>query len=285
MLVYFEANTPPAASRLEDSATRGNFSRAVDHGGVTSDVFAQPRTFGDVGGGTFYNTILVLTRDGRSAIEPAPVGPLLEHETARYRKVIADLDRSMKTSLEQLEASMTPQVKADRRARRADRWKTQFRNPTVLASELDAADKSDEADYQTQKARLMPPATREPKSVYWGPRLALEAIEDRLASLDAADRRDGACGRVDPAFTAEHGVRFELATSGVAGCVPMVQVRKDLVDRKRPGEVQLLTVWFPESRCGEQWVGKPSLQSNRCDVGLPLLRELDWGAFRTMLGW
>jgi len=42
---------------------------------------------------------------------------------------------------------------------------------------------------------MTPPSVRDPKSVYWGPRLALEAIEQRLASLDDAGRRGGACGR------------------------------------------------------------------------------------------
>ena len=248
-------------------------------------MFAQPRTFGQVGGGTFYNEMLVITRDGRPVLEPAPVGPLLEGEIARFRKIITDIDRGMKSSLDQLEASMTPQAKAERRARRADRWKAQFRNPGTLESELDAADKSDESDYQPQKARLSPPATRDPKSVYWGPRLALEAIEKRLASLDATGRKGGACGRVDQAFSAENGVRFEPVGSGGAGCVPMVRIRQDLVDPTRPSEVQLLTIWMSESPCGEQWVGKPSLQSNRCDVAVPLLREMDWGAMRAAMGW
>jgi len=284
-MVYVQTNTPPLAAHLEDRATRGNFSRGFEESGRTSGVFAEPRTFGQVGGGTLYNEMLVITGDGRPALEPAPVGPLLEIEVARLTRIVADLDRGMKRSLDQLEASMTPEAKAERRARRAERWKTQYRNPDTLARELDAADKSDESDYQTQRARLSAPATRDPKSTYWGPRLALEAAEKRLASLDAAGRQGGACGRVDPAFTAENGVRFEPVGSGGAACVPMVRIRQDLVDRTRPGDVQLLTVWMSESPCGEQWVGKPSLQSNRCDVAVPLLRELDWSALRSVLGW
>jgi hypothetical protein len=185
-IVYFQTNTVPMASHLEDRATRGNFSRGFEESGRTSGVFAEPRTFGQVGGGTLYNEMLVLTRDGRPALAPAPVGPLLEAEIARVSKVVGELDRSTKRSLDQLEASMTPEAKAERRARRADRWKTQYRNPETLARELDAADTSDESDYQTQKARLSAPATRDPKSTYWGPRLALEALQHRLASLDAA---------------------------------------------------------------------------------------------------
>jgi hypothetical protein len=284
-LVYVRTNTPPAASHLEDRATRGNFSRGFEESGRSSGVFAEPRTFGQVGGGILYNEMLAITRDGRPVLEPAPIGPLLEQEIARVRKIITDLDRGTKSSLDQLEASMTPAAKAERRARRADRWKTQFRNPTTLEGELAAADKSDESDYQTQKARLSPPATRDPKSVYWAPRLALEAIEQRLASLDDAGRKGGACGRVDPAFSADYGVRFEPVGSAGASCVPMVRIREDLVDPRRPGEVQLLTIWMSESPCGEQWAGKPSLQSNRCDVAVPLLREIDWPAMRAAMGW
>jgi hypothetical protein len=284
-IVYFQTNTAPMAAHLEDRATRGNFSRGFEESGRTSGVFAQPRTFGQVGGGTLYNEMLVITRDGRPALEPAPIGPLLEVEIARLSKVVGEIDRGTKRSLDQLEASMTPEAKAERRARRAERWKTQYRNPDTLARELDAADKSDESDYQAQKARLSAPATRDPKSTYWGPRLALEAAEKQKASLDAAGRQGGACGRVDPAFTAENGVRFEPVGSGGSTCVPMVRIRQDLVDRTRPGEVQLLTVWMSESPCGEQFAGKPSLQSNRCDVAVPLLRELDWSAMRTVMGW
>jgi hypothetical protein len=285
VMVYFQTNTPPMADHLQDAATRGNFSRGFEENGRTSGMFAEPRTFGQIGGGTLYNEMLVITRDGRPALEPAPLGPLLESEIARLARVVGELDRGRQRSLEQLDTTMTPEAKAERRARRAERWKTQYRNPDTLARELDAADKSDELDYQTQKARLSPPVTRDPKSAYWGPRLVLETLEQRLASLDAAGRQGGACGRVDPGFSAEHGVRFEPVGTGGAGCVPMVKIREDLVDPGRPGEVQLLTVWMPESPCGEQWVGKTSRQSDRCDVAVPLLRELDWSALRNVTGW
>jgi hypothetical protein len=65
----------------------------------------------------------------------------------------------------------------------------------------------------------------------------------------------------------------------------MVRIRRALVDRKRPTEVHLLTIWLPSSPCGEQWVGRSSVKSDRCDVGLALLRELDWGAMRAVMGW
>lgn len=283
-LVWFRTNYPPLPEHLEDRTTRGNFSRGPDQG-LAVTAFAQPRTFGDIGGGTLYNSILILTRDGRPALEPAPLGALLEVEIARYRKLIAELDQGMKRSLDQLEASMTPDAKAERRARRAERWKTQYRNPNVLAQELDAADRSDEASYQTEKARFSPPATRDPRSVYWGPRMALEAVQHRLTSLDAAGRNGGACGRTDSAFDSGNEVRYEPVGSGRTDCIPMVRIRQDLVDPKRPAEAQLLTVWLVDDPCGEQWIGKPSLQSDRCAVAVPLLRELDWAGVRGVFGW
>ena len=161
-LLFFQTNYPPLASHLEDRAV-ARFTRTIENDGPSYEVFSQPRTFGELGGGTLYNSILVIARDGRSILEPAPLGPILAGEIARYQKLIADLDRGTKSSFEQLEASMTPQAKAERRAKRAERWKTQFRNPATLASELDAADKSDEADYQRQKERLTPPAVRDPR--------------------------------------------------------------------------------------------------------------------------
>ncbi len=285
LLAWFEANKPPTPPMLEDPATRGNFTRGLVAEDPLQGMFAEPRTFGQIGGGTLYNSMLVFTKDGRSVLEPAPAGVLLEGEIERVKRLIAGMDRNAKSSLEQLEASMTPQAKAERRAKRADRWKTQFRNPTTLTGELDAADKSDESDYQRQKERFTAPAVRDPQSVSWGPRLALEALEKRLASLDAAGRQAGACGRMDPAFAVHNGVRFEPATSGGAGCVPMVRIRRGLVDLKRPAEIQLFTVWIVERPCGELWVGKPSLQSDNCDQVVPLFRQLDWAALRTVLGW
>jgi hypothetical protein len=283
-LAFFQTNYPPLASHLEDRAVP-RFTRTIENDGPAYEVFSQPRTFAELGGGTLYNSILVITWDGRSILEPAPLGPILAGEIARHQKTIADLDRVTKSSIEQLEASMTPQAKAERRAKRAERWKTQFRNPATLASELDAADKSDESDYQRQKERMTPPSVRDPKSVYWGPRLALEAIEQRLASLDDAGQRGGACGRMDQAFSPQNGSRFELAASGNAGCVPIVRVRRNLVDLKRPNEIQLLTLWLPDDPCGEQWAGKAVPQSNRCDFAVPLMRELDWTAMRAVMGW
>jgi hypothetical protein len=283
-VVSFQTNRRPQAFHLEDRAV-ARFSRTIENDGPPYEVFSQPRTFAEVGGGTLYNSLLVITRDGRSILEPAPLGPILAGEIARFQKSIADLDRETKRSLDELETSMKPQAKAERRAKRAERWKTQFRSPAALASELDAADKSDEADYQRQKERLTPPAVRDPKSVYWGYRLGLEALETQLASLDDAERRGGACGWMDPAFSPQNGARFEQAASARTGCVPVVRIRRDLVDLKRPNEVQLLAVFLPDEPCGAYWAGKAALQSNRCDVAVPLMRELDWTAMRAVMGW
>lgn len=109
--------------------------------------------------------------------------------------------------------------------------------------------------HRRQKARLGIPGAREPRSAYWGPRLALEAHEQRLRSLDAAGRNAPACGRVDPTFQAGYtDVRYELASAAGADCVPLVRVRRDLIDRKRPlTEVQVMTIWFAGNRCGDLW--------------------------------
>lgn len=284
-ILFVDTNHLPGANHLEDRATRGNFSRGVENSGLPDGVFVQPRVFGQIGGGTLYATNLVLTRDGRPPLEPAPLGVLLDDEIARYRQEIAALDQGTKRSLEQLEASMTDAAKADRRARRADRWKPQYPNPDALTRELDNADKSDEADYQRQKERLTPPAMRDPKSVYWGPRLALEALEQRASSLTPEERAGGACGRLDPAFNQSQAVRYEPVATAGSSCVPMVRIRRDLVDPRRPAEVQMVNFWFSESLCGEHWAGTPSLRDTRCDAIVPFLRQFDWTAFRKTLGW
>lgn len=228
-IAIVETNTPPTPPKLEDRATRGNFTRRLQAENPLEGAFAEPRAFGQVGGGTFYNEMLVITRDGRSVLEPAPVGPLLEGEIARFTRLIAQMDTETRRSLEELEASMTPQAKADRRARRADRWKTQFRNPTTLASELDAADRTDESDYQRQKERLTPPAARDPKSVYWGPRLATEAIEQRLASLD---RHRPAGRRLRPS---RYGIQRRQRRPVRAGCLGGRRLRSHGADSPGTG--------------------------------------------------
>jgi len=288
-LLYFETNFIPGDHYLVDPATRGNFSRGVANEGRIDGVFAAPRVFGEIGGGTIYQDVIVFTRDGRSALEPAPLGPLLEGEIARLRKRIADTDAGNERALAQLDASMTPQAIAERRARREERFRKDRprADAATMAREMDAAARSDEYDYQRQKERMAVPPTRDPRSVYWGPRLALEAHEQRLASLDGTGRNAAACGRVDPAFAIDNQVRYDLASAGGADCVPMVRIRRDLIDRKRPiTEVQLMIVWFRESRCGELLARDVSINPRSpCVNFVPLLREMDWTAVRRAIGW
>lgn len=288
-LLYVETNFIPADRQLEDPATRGNFSRGVGGPGRIDGAFAAPRSFGEIGGGTIYQDMIVFTKDGRSALEPAPLGPLLESEIARVQKLVADMDAGNARALQQLEATMTPQAIADRRARREERFKKDRprADAAAMAREMEAAERSDASDYQRQKERLSAPATRDPKSVYWGPRLALEAHEQRLLGLDAAGRNAPACARIDPAFAISDQVRYELASAAGADCVPMVRIRRDLIDRKRPiTEVQLMTINFRERRCGEKWSGAPPTDKrDSCANFLPLLREMDWAAARRAIGW
>ena len=277
-LLYFGINRPPGAGHLVDAATRGDFSRGVDNDGLPQGAFAQPRTFGELGGGTVFADMIVLTRDGRSPLAPAAIGPLLEGEIARLKKIVADSERSVENSLQQLESSMTPAAVAERRARREARWKTETRDPAALALRLDAAERTDDYDYLRQKEQLSSPALRQP-------RMALEALQQRLAALDAAGRQAAACARLDAAFSAPANVRFEPLGS-TPDCVPMVEVRRDLVDPRRPAsEVQVMSVWFREGLCGIGLAAEAARRSERCELAVPLLRELDWGAMRRSVGW
>jgi hypothetical protein len=81
-------------------------------------------------------------------------------------------------------------------------------------------------------------------------------------------------------------VRFVVAGTA-PNCVPMVQVRSDLPDPRRPlEEVQSLVVFFGGSLCGELMAGSAPLSSaGRCGYGVPLLREMDWPLVRRTLGW
>lgn len=288
-LLFIETNLIPGDHYFADAVTRGNFGRHAGSDGRIGGVFAAPRSFGEVGGGTVYPEVVVFTRDGRSALEPAPLAPLLEGEIARLKKLIADSDAGHARSLQQLEASMSPQAVAERRARREERFRKDRprADEATMAREMDAAARSDESDYQRQKERLSPPAARDPKSAYWGPRLALEAHEQRLRGLDADGRNAAACGRIDPVFGVADQVRYELAASAGADCVPMVRVRRDLIDRRRPiSEVQVMTIWFREHRCGERWAAPPPTNPrDACSHFLPLLREMDWSGARRAIGW
>jgi hypothetical protein len=281
-LLYIETNRAPAT--LVDGATRGEFSRPGDDG-QADGYFAAPRTFGEIGGGTIYADRLVFTRDGRSALVPAPIGTLLQIEVARLTKLANDVEAGFARQLKDLDASMTPQAVAEQRARRERIWSKETRDPAALVRRLDAAHRTDEYDYQRQAEYFSLSAPRIPSSILWRPRLALEAAQARLAALDAAGRQQPACGRMEPGFDSLSGVRFEVAGT-MPDCVPMVQMRPDLVDPKGPvTEVQLLTVWF-NTVCGEHFGGKPRvLRDDYCESFVPLLRELDWAAARKVLGW
>jgi hypothetical protein len=281
-LLYIETNRAPAT--LVDGATRGEFSRPGDDG-QADGYFAAPRTFGEIGGGTIYADRLVFTRDGRSALVPAPIGTLLQIEVARLTKLANDVEAGFARQLKDLDASMTPQAVAEQRARRERIWSKETRDPAALVRRLDAAHRTDEYDYQRQAEYFSLSAPRIPSSILWRPRLALEAAQARLAALDAAGRQQPACGRMEPGFDSQSGVRFEVAGT-MPDCVPMVQMRPDLVDPKGPvTEVQLLTVWF-NTVCGEHFGGKPRvLRDDYCESFVPLLRELDWAAARKVLGW
>jgi hypothetical protein len=73
-LLRFATNEAPARHELIDWETRGSFGRDAGRDGLGFDAFAMPRVLGGLGGGTVHADTLVLTRDGPSVLEPAPVG-------------------------------------------------------------------------------------------------------------------------------------------------------------------------------------------------------------------
>ena len=184
---------------------------------------------------------------------------------------------------------MTAEAVARRRAKREAAWAREARDPAAMARRLDAAERTDESDYQRQKERLGVPAVRDPKSVYWGPRLLLQALEAQAATLDAAARQAAACGSIDPAFGSDGtlNVRYVALAGAGPGCVPMVQQRTDLVDPRRPHtEVQLLWVNFIDRGCGEH-SSRPdaAVAENTCSRFNATLARLDWPALLKALGW
>jgi hypothetical protein len=288
-LLYFETNYVPRADQLADRATAGDFNRGVSagrHGGY----FAQPRALAQLGGGTAYADVVVLTRDGSSVLAPAPIGALLDIEIERLGQIVTNAERGSADRILEAEAGMAPERVAERRAKREAAWNRETRDPAQLAQRLDAAHRSDLADVERTRKDFAIPAQPDPRHRYWAPKLALDAARQLAASLGASGREQPACGRVEPGFLGSHGVRFVPAGSaaaGAAGCVPMVQVRADLLDPKRPlDEVQLLTVLFVGSTCGEVLGGvRPLPTAGRCGHGVPLLREMDWAVARRALGW
>lgn len=284
-IMTFDLNEVPRADQLEDRATAGDFSRGVvarRHGGY----FAQPRVLGQVGGGTVFADAIVFTRDGSSVLAPAPIGALLDIEIERLTQAVTDIERGSAERIRDADASLAPDQVAARRAARVEAWQRETRDPAVLAQRLDAAHRSDIAGVEQTRRDFAIPAQPDPRHRYWGPRLALDTAQKLNAALGAAGRSQPACGRVEPGFSASYAVRYEVAGSA-ANCVPMVQVRADLLDPKRRlDEVQLLAVYFSGSDCGEV-IGdaRPLPSAGRCHYGVPLLREMDWAAARKALGW
>lgn len=286
VMIWLRTNVVPRADQLLDRATAGDYSRGVSegrHGGS----FAMPRVLGELGGGTVYAQMIVFTRDGRSVLVPTPIGTLLDGEIARLQQEVATAERASAERVRQAEASMTPQAVGERRARREAAWQRETRDPAQLARRLDAAHATDEADLQRTRREFSIPPQPDPRHRYWAPKLALDAAQALAATLDAAGRQQPACARSEPGFAPGHAVRFDVA-GRAAGCVPMVQVRDDLLDPRRPtSDVQLLTVWFSGELCGEYGAAdaRPLPAGGRCGFGVRLLRELDWAAARRALDW
>lgn len=296
--INFRVNWVPRADQFVDPATRGDFTRdAVP--GTEGGVFAAPRVLGELGGGMVFADLIYFTRDGRSPLVPAPIGPLLRVEIERLRKWVRETEEGAANRLREAEASMTPERVAERRAKREAAWARETRDPEQMTRRLDAAHRTDLSSLERERVDFTPPAQPDPRNRFWGPRLALQAAERTLAALEAqgADAlASPACGRMEPGFSTTLQVRFEPAAgrSDVVvadvgrgtGCVPMMQVRRDLIDgRRAPTEVQLFGIWFAGSLCGEHWAVKPLPRGERCGYGVPMLREMDWGAARQALGW
>lgn len=283
-MLFFELNYLPRPDHLLDRAT-SDFSRGVrngHHGGY----FAQPRVLGQVGGGTVYAEAVVFTRDGSNPLAPAPLGPLLDLEIERLAKVVADTERGSAQRIREAEQSMTPERVAERRAKRETLWSRETRDPARLAQRLDAAHRTDLEDLERTRREFSIPAQPDPRHRYWGPKLALEAARARAAAPGAGGRDQPACARLEPGFQPAYAVRFEAAGSA-PDCVPMVQVRANLVDPKRPlDEVQLVMVPFRGLACGEVLGGlRRDAATDACGRTHTLLRELDWAALRRVLGW
>lgn len=286
-LLFMYTNRAPNAANMTERE-HSAFTRLVDVGGPTRGFFVQPRLVAELGGGQLYGSYLVITHDGRPALAPAPIGTLLDADIAFQRKTTADQERGWAHSLRELEASMTPEAITARRAKREAHWQKETRDPTALAKRLDAAARTDEVDTQRQRERMSAPAKQDPRSVYWGPRLALQALEQQLAKLDAAGRQAGACGWRDTAFHPGQDVRWAVSGTGApANCLPMVQIRSDLLaGAGKPDEVRVFMAWMSEDHCGLAWEGETRPRTSlRCAHHLPLLRGIDWAALRKSWGW
>jgi len=296
-LVYFETNTPPSTDTLAEADTR-DFARSLVNGGGTVGQFAAPVLQGKVGGGHVYANWIVLTRDGRTPFQPAAVGPLLDGEIAQARKRVEQQEQIVAARLKELDASMQPQAVVERREKRRRAWERETRDPGAMEVRLDAAHRTDQWDAERQRAEAVPPPVPAPQHPHWGPRLALQDLQTRLAALEAsgpAGRNAPACAWREPGFGSHLAVRFDAIGSGRTppGCIAMQEVRRDLVDPTRPtSEVQLLTLWWRGDGCGSRWeqaTPEPgphrSANSGRCGYSLPLLKQMDWAQVRRALGW
>lgn len=283
-LLYVEINRVPRADQLEDRARYGDFSRRIvdrAYGGY----FAMPATFGTLGGGVVYADVITFTRDGSSVLAPAPLGVLLDLEIARYEEIVTLNAKMTADRLAEAEASMSPARVAERRANREEVWRRETPDPAVLARRLAAAHVSDSLDALETKRAARLPERPDPQDVQWGPKLALEAVRTLAASLDAAGRAQPACARKDPAFRSSLAVRF-VAVGSTPDCVPMMQVRDDLLDATRPvTEVQLVQVHSRGSQCGAVLAGAVASNGGLCDYAIPVLRAIDWRAVRQAVGW
>ncbi|MCU0618095.1 MAG: hypothetical protein MUD17_13560 [Gemmatimonadaceae bacterium] len=284
-LVYFALNTSPSADQFVDRATAGDFSRGVQPG-ATGGVFAAPRVLDTLAGGFVYADLLVFTRDGRSPLEPAPIGPLLDLEIPRLQVIVNDAERGSAERIREAEASLAPDAVAERRAKREAIWRTETPDPAVLTQRLDAAHRTDMASVEETRRQFTIPTTPDPLHRYWGPKLALDAARALADSLGLEGRTRPACGWTRGDTDRSDAVRYAVVGAR-DGCVPMMRVRADLIDPTRPlTEVQLLMVFFRGSNCGEMLAGVTAyVAGGRCGYGVPLLRELNWAALRSALGW
>jgi hypothetical protein len=286
-LLYFQMNV---TLRAEHFAKQDEFSRR-DAEAVHGGYFTPVEPLGQLGGGWIYADGIVFTRDGLPPFEPAPIGALLELEIARLSKMIeGDVKRGAEI-VRRIEAQWTPEKRAESRARRDKRWARDFPDPEKRAKRILEEERIERARDDETVWRHTLPAQPDPRHPMWQPRLGIQAAQQLRASLDAQGRRQPACGRIAPNLPQTLNVRYEVVGSPAAGtqCSPLVMVR-DLVDPKRPaGEIQMVFVYFRGSRCGELWAGRVlapmTERGERCSYGVPLLREMDWGAFRRAIGW
>jgi hypothetical protein len=285
-LLFTDTNRPPNAANLKEREHNA-FDRGIAVGAAHKGYFVEPRVFGRIGGATVYSGYLIALRDGSSALAPAALGALLAIDIEMLKKRLADNETGFASALRELDAAMTPAAVAARRARREAAWATETRDPAAMATRLDTAARTDEADHERQKAYRTAPTTPDPRNVHWGPRMALQALEQQLAALDKAGRNAAACGHLDNAFPSDLAVRWAAAgPNAPVGCRPMVRVRDDLVGPGRPEDVRLFIAWLGQEHCGQAWDGAAmKLRSSSCPLMLALLRELDWPGLRRSFGW